>query len=37
VKLNLRTRELSCFDYAGSPNPPVLHRKETFLAPEHPL
>jgi DNA phosphorothioation-associated putative methyltransferase len=37
VKLSLRTRELDCYDYAGSANPPVLHRKETFLLPEHPL
>src|SRR5262249_437860 len=31
VKLSLRSRELECFDYANSSNPPVLHRKETFL------
>jgi DNA phosphorothioation-associated putative methyltransferase len=37
VRLNLRTRELYCLDYAASPNPPVLHRKEAFLAPDHPL
>jgi DNA phosphorothioation-associated putative methyltransferase len=37
VKLNLRTRQLDCFDYAGRANPPILHRKETFLLPEHPL
>jgi hypothetical protein len=37
VRLSLRTRELACFDYAHSPNPPILHRKETFLHPEHPL
>jgi DNA phosphorothioation-associated putative methyltransferase len=37
VKLSLRTREIDCFDYAGSTNPPVLHRKETFLAGDHPL
>lgn len=34
VKLNLRTRQLECYDYAESKNPPVLHRKETFLSPE---
>jgi DNA phosphorothioation-associated putative methyltransferase len=34
VKLNLRTRQLECYDYATSTNPPVLHRKETFLAPD---
>jgi DNA phosphorothioation-associated putative methyltransferase len=37
VKLSLRTRQLECYDYAASDNPPVLHRKETFLHPEHPL
>jgi DNA phosphorothioation-associated putative methyltransferase len=37
VKLSLRTREIDCFDYAGSANPPILHRKETFLTPDHPL
>jgi DNA phosphorothioation-associated putative methyltransferase len=37
VRLSLRTRELFCLDCAQSDNPPVLHRKETFLAPEHPL
>lgn len=31
VKLNLRTRQLECYEYAESKNPPVLHRKETFL------
>ncbi|MDA1055736.1 MAG: hypothetical protein O3C40_35525 [Planctomycetota bacterium] len=31
VKLNLRTRELDCWDYFSSDNPPILHRKETFL------
>jgi DNA phosphorothioation-associated putative methyltransferase len=37
VKLSLRTRELECYDYASSANPPLLHRKETFLHPDHPL
>jgi DNA phosphorothioation-associated putative methyltransferase len=36
VRLNLRTRQIDCHDYAGVANPPVLHRKETFLLPEHP-
>ncbi len=36
VKLSLRTRELDCYDYATSTNPPILHRKETFLSPGHP-
>ena len=37
VKLSLRTREIDCLEYGSSPNPPVLHRKETFLLPDHPL
>jgi DNA phosphorothioation-associated putative methyltransferase len=37
IKLSLRTRELDCFDYATSTNPPILHRKETFLPPGHAL
>ncbi|MBP3955368.1 DNA phosphorothioation-associated putative methyltransferase [Gemmata sp. G18] len=37
VKLNLRTRQIECYDYAESSNPPVLHRKETFLHPDHKL
>ena len=32
IKLSLRTRELDCYDYAIS-QPPLLHRKETFLPP----
>lgn len=37
VKLSLRTRELDSYDYSTSLNPPILHRKETFLHPSHPL
>ena len=37
IKLSLRTRELDCFDYARSTNPPVLHRKDAFLPADHPL
>jgi len=37
IKLSLRTRELDCFDYAKSTNPPILHGKETFLPPGHAL
>jgi DNA phosphorothioation-associated putative methyltransferase len=36
VRLCLRTRRLDCYDYAGSANPPVLHRKECFLHPDDP-
>ena len=37
VKLSLRTREIDCLEYQASTNPPILHRKESFLAPDHPL
>src|SRR5205807_2985697 len=37
VRLNLRTRQIECYDYAKSANPPVLHRKETLLVPSDPL
>ena len=37
VKLSLRTRAIDCLEYGSSPNPPILHRKECFLLPEHPL
>lgn len=30
-KVNLRSLDINCYDYAGSANPPILHRKETFL------
>ncbi len=37
VRLSLRTRHLDCYEYGQSGNPPILHRKEAFLHPEHPL
>jgi DNA phosphorothioation-associated putative methyltransferase len=37
VKLNMRSRQIDFYDYRQSANPPVLHRKETFLPPDHPL
>ena len=37
IKLNMRTQSLDCYDYEKSTNPPVLHRKETFLEASHPL
>jgi DNA phosphorothioation-associated putative methyltransferase len=37
VKLSLRTRQIECYDYAESANPPILHRKEAFLRPDDPL
>jgi DNA phosphorothioation-associated putative methyltransferase len=37
VKLNLRTRQIECYEYGQSTNPPVLHRKESFLTGDHEL
>jgi DNA phosphorothioation-associated putative methyltransferase len=37
IRLSLRTRELNCYEYADSTNPPVLHRKESFLLASDPL
>jgi DNA phosphorothioation-associated putative methyltransferase len=37
VRVNLRTRQIDCTDYTQSANPPLLHRKEAFLAPSDPL
>ena len=34
VKLNLRTRQIECYEYGLSANPPILHRKESFLLPD---
>ena len=33
----MRSRQIDFYDYRPSENPPVLHRKETFLAPMHEL
>jgi DNA phosphorothioation-associated putative methyltransferase len=37
VKLCMRTRQLECLDYGQSENPPILHRKDSFLHSEHKL
>jgi DNA phosphorothioation-associated putative methyltransferase len=37
IRVNLRTRQIDSTDYSNSSNPPILHRKETFLSPEHEL
>lgn len=37
IRVNLRTRQIDSTDYSQSTNPPILHRKETFLPPEHEL
>lgn len=36
VKLSLRTRQLDVFDYTERANPPILHRKESFVAEDYP-
>jgi DNA phosphorothioation-associated putative methyltransferase len=37
VKLCMRSRQVECLDYSQSENPPILHRKDSFLHEEHPL
>ncbi|MEM8637747.1 MAG: DNA phosphorothioation-associated putative methyltransferase [Cyanobacteria bacterium P01_G01_bin.54] len=37
TQVNFITGQLDYRDYSDRPNPPILHRKETFLAPDHPL
>jgi DNA phosphorothioation-associated putative methyltransferase len=37
IRVNLRTRQIDSSDYAQSTNPPVLHRKDSFVGPDHPL
>jgi DNA phosphorothioation-associated putative methyltransferase len=37
VKLSMRKRVINCYDYSSSENPPILHRKECFVTPDHPL
>ena len=37
LTVHLQTFRLREREYQASKNPPILHRKETFLTPEHPL
>lgn len=37
LSVHLQTFRVRTRDYSGSRNPPILHRKETFLPAEHPL
>ena len=37
IKVDLETGQISTRDYSQTANPPVLHRKETFIAPDYPL
>ncbi len=36
IQINLETGEVKCIDYSASENPPVLHRKETFITRDYP-
>lgn len=37
LRADLRTLDIRFKDFRSSANPPILHRKETLLAAEHPL
>jgi hypothetical protein len=37
VTVDLATGRYRATDYSNSLNPPILHRKETFLRPDHPM
>ncbi len=37
VQVDLQSLKVSYRDYSTSNNPPVLHRKETFVTPDYPL
>jgi DNA phosphorothioation-associated putative methyltransferase len=37
VRPCMRTRQLECLEYSQRENPPILHRKESFLHEDHPL
>ena len=36
ITVNLRRLSVDWRDYSGSDNPPLLHRKEEFVGPDHP-
>lgn len=35
VKVDMRSRDVYCYEYDPGGNPPILHRKETMLSPDH--
>ena len=37
IQVNLANQEVNLWDYREYKNPPILHRKETFVTPEYPL
>ncbi|MDJ0508254.1 MAG: DNA phosphorothioation-associated putative methyltransferase [Crocosphaera sp.] len=36
IVINLDTEKISYWDYSKKKNPPILHRKETFISPDNP-
>lgn len=36
VKLSLRSLQLDIYDYTERPNPPILHRKDSFVMEDYP-
>lgn len=37
IQVDLQTLEVAYRDYSTTENPPILHRKETFVTPDYPL
>ena len=37
IQVDIQSLQVSYRDYSTSDNPPVLHRKETFVTPDYPL
>nr|WP_042490861.1 DNA phosphorothioation-associated putative methyltransferase [Anabaena sp. PCC 7108] len=37
IQVDLETHEVGYRDYSDSANPPILHRKETFVTPDYPF
>ena len=37
IQVDVETLEVSYRDYSDSENPPILHRKETFVTPDYPF
>jgi DNA phosphorothioation-associated putative methyltransferase len=37
IQVDLETLQVTHRDYSTSENPPILHRKETFVTPDYPL
>lgn len=35
-QVNIKTGQVNIMDYSNSDNPPILHRKETFVTPHYP-